>query len=80
MGATDLHDEYLNTTLSKLEMIELEEPGEGQVVRFFSPQKICLRSTKQSKIMFYAKAKQSEALNDDRVQEKGSVFHLYMLS
>ena len=35
MGATDLHDEYLNTALSILEMIEIEEPGEGQVVRFF---------------------------------------------
>ena len=36
MGATDLHDEYLNTALSILEMIEIEEPGEGQAVRFFS--------------------------------------------
>ena len=41
MGATDLHDEYLNTALSILEMIEIEEPGEGQAVRFFSCQKIC---------------------------------------
>ena len=28
MGATDLHDEYLNTALNVLEMIEIEEPGE----------------------------------------------------